>query len=68
MRLLWADPGEQEEISKDHEPLNVVVVGGVLNLPYHAAQAVHVRLSAVEKSGQLARGSESVGFQVVRHF
>ena len=68
MRLLRADPGEEEEISKDHEPLDVVVVGGAFNLLDHAAQAVHVRLSAVEKSGQLARGSESVGLQVVWHF
>ena len=51
MRLLGADLGEEEEISQDHEALDVVIVSGVFNLPDHAAQAVHLRLSAVEKSG-----------------
>jgi deoxyribodipyrimidine photolyase-related protein len=41
---------EEEEISKDHEPLDVVVVGGVADFMDDTTQAVHGRLSAVEKS------------------
>ena len=56
VRLLWIDPGKEEEIPEDHESLDVVVVGRVADFADDAAEATHRGVARIEKFRQRACG------------
>ena len=68
VRLLWIDPGEEQEISEDHESLDMVVVGSAADFADDAVEAVHRGVARVEKIRQRASGLKGVRCEVVGHF
>lgn len=61
------DAGEQREIARHHQPLDVVRVGEILRLRDRLADTAHRRRRAPVEAGQRAGGAERVLRRIARH-
>ncbi len=67
VHLVGVYAGEQREVSRHHQPLDVVGVGGVARLRHGRVHAAHARVRLPVEPRQRAAGLERVELAVARH-